>query len=210
MKFTKEEAYKDLVAKLTANGEKLSLSERSINEQLETLMPLVANEETELSDFVSKTLALFKTANSNIRNDVSTGIKDYEEKNPYKNKEKKTEKEDDKKSDLEKRMEALEVELSEAKRKEQINGIKTQLRQALKEKGVNDEEWINTLIPEVAIDAEFKVEDKVEKYVTLFNKSKAKIVKDRTPDGAGGGTDDEKYLSDTINAAADFAKAQRL
>lgn len=210
MKFTKEEAYKDLVAKLTANGEKLSLSERSINEQLETLMPLVANEETELSDFVSKTLALFKTANSNIRNDVSTGIKDYEEKNPYKNKVKKTEKEEGEKSDLEKRMEALEVELSEAKRKEQINSIKTQLRQALKEKGVNDEEWINALIPEVAIDAEFKVEDKVEKYVTLFNKSKAKIVKDRTPDGAGGGTDDEKYLSDTINAAADFAKAQRL
>ena len=52
MKFTNEDAYKKLVAKLTANGEKLNLSQRSINEQIEALLPLVANDEMELEDFV--------------------------------------------------------------------------------------------------------------------------------------------------------------
>ena len=52
MKFTKDEAYKDLVAKMTAKGEKLNLSDRSINEQLETLMTLIANDETELNDLL--------------------------------------------------------------------------------------------------------------------------------------------------------------
>ena len=142
MKFTKEDASKDLVARMTANGEKLSLSARSIDEQLETLLPLLANEEMELSDFVSKILPLFKTADSNVRNDVSTGIKDYKDNNPYK-KEKTTKEKDDTKSELEKRMEALEAELNESKKEKQVNNIKTQLRQTLKEKGVKDDEWIN-------------------------------------------------------------------
>ena len=44
MKFTKDEAYKELVAKMTAKGEKLNLSERSVNEQLETLISFISNE----------------------------------------------------------------------------------------------------------------------------------------------------------------------
>ena len=52
MKFTKDEAYKELVVRMTAKGEKLNLSERSVNEQLETLISLIANEEMELTDFV--------------------------------------------------------------------------------------------------------------------------------------------------------------
>ena len=66
MKFTKDEAYKELVARMTAKGEKLNLSERSINEQLENLISLVATDETEMSDFVEKILPLIKTADNNI------------------------------------------------------------------------------------------------------------------------------------------------
>ena len=44
MKFTKEDAYKELVKLMTAKGEALNLSSRSINEQLEKLMPLLAND----------------------------------------------------------------------------------------------------------------------------------------------------------------------
>ena len=47
MKFTKEEAIKELVAKMTTKGEKLNLSQRSINEQVEHLYTLIANEEME-------------------------------------------------------------------------------------------------------------------------------------------------------------------
>ena len=84
MKFTKDQAYKELVAKMTTNGEKLNLSERSINEQLEALIPLVASEETEINDFIEKCLPIFKTSNANVRNDVSNGIKSYIDANPYK------------------------------------------------------------------------------------------------------------------------------
>ena len=46
MKFTKEDANKELVRLMTEKGEKLNLSERSINEHLDNLMPLLANDET--------------------------------------------------------------------------------------------------------------------------------------------------------------------
>ena len=76
MKFTKDDARKELSTQMTAKGEKLNLSERSLNEQLDALIPLVANEEMELADFVTKVLPIFKTADANVRNDVSAGIND--------------------------------------------------------------------------------------------------------------------------------------
>ena len=53
MKFTKDDVRKELSTQIVAKGETLSLSERSINEQLDTLMSLLANDETELEDFVN-------------------------------------------------------------------------------------------------------------------------------------------------------------
>ena len=81
-KFTKEQALEELKKQIPTNGNKLNLSDRSINEQLETLMPLLAGEDTELTDFIGKVLPVFRTADANVRNDVSVGIKDYKEKNP--------------------------------------------------------------------------------------------------------------------------------
>lgn len=52
-KFTKEQALEELKKQIGGKGEKLNLSERSINEQLDTLMPLLAKEDTELSDFIN-------------------------------------------------------------------------------------------------------------------------------------------------------------
>ena len=64
MKFTKEQAFEKLKAILTNSGKKpLRMSEQSINKQLETLMPLIASEETELDDFVEKVKPTFETMN---------------------------------------------------------------------------------------------------------------------------------------------------
>ena len=82
MKFTKEDANKELVARMTAKGEKLNLSQRSMNEQVEHMYTLIANEEMELVDFVDKVLPFVKTSDANVRNDVSQGIKDYKSHNP--------------------------------------------------------------------------------------------------------------------------------
>lgn len=214
MKFTKEDAYKDLVGKMTANGEKLNLSDRSINEQLETLISIVASDETELSDFVEKTLPFFKTANANVRNDVSAGINKYKEENPVvKTTDDKKDPEPvkaggaDAKSALELRMEALEQQLADAKREKQLVDIKANVFAKMKEKGVKDKEWVNTLLSEVNITDDFDVDAKVESYLNLYNKSKAQVETNATPDTAGGGNGDN-YIKDVIKQASEKQKSQ--
>lgn len=214
MKFTKEEAHKDLVAKLTAKGEKLNLSERSINEQLDALMPLIANEETELADFIDKVTPLFKTADANVRNDVSVGIADFkksykpeEEKEEVKTEEKKAE-EDDAYAKLLKRLDDLENESKANKAKETVNGLKQSFVAKVKEKGVKDEEWLNFYLETAVIDENFDVDAKAEACLKFYNKSKAGIKTDVTPE-KGGGKSDDKYLNDVIAAASASAKADR-
>lgn len=214
MKFTKEEAHKDLVARLTAKGEKLNLSERTINEQLDALMPLIANEETELADFLDKVAPLFKTADANVRNDVSVGIADF--KKSYKPEEKKEEVKDGKKdpqaddayAKLLKRLDDLENEAKANKAKETVNGLKQSFIAKVKEKGVKDDEWLNFYLETAVIDENFDVDAKAEACLKFYNKSKAGIKPDVTPE-RGGGKSDDKYLNDVIAAASASAKADR-
>ena len=214
MKFTKEEAHKDLVARLTAKGEKLNLSVRTINEQLDALMPLIANEETELADFLDKVAPLFKTADANVRNDVSVGIADF--KKSYKPEEKKDEVKDEKKdaqadgayARLLKRLDDLENEAKANKAKETVNGLKQSFIAKVKEKGVKDDEWLNFYLETAVIDENFDVDAKAEACLKFYNKSKAGIKPDVTPE-RGGGKSDDKYLNDVIAAASASAKADR-
>lgn len=214
MKFTKEEAHKDLVARLTAKGEKLNLSVRTINEQLDALMPLIANEETELADFLDKVAPLFKTADANVRNDVSVGIADF--KKSYKPEEEKEEVKDGKKdvqadddyAKLLKRLDDLENEAKANKAKETVNGLKQTFIAKVKEKGVKDDEWLNFYLETAVIDENFDVDAKAEACLKFYNKSKAGIKPDVTPE-RGGGKSDDKYLNDVIAAASASAKADR-
>ena len=211
MKFTKENAYEELVKLLTAKGEKLNLSQRSINEQLETLMPLLTDDETELNDFVTKVLPLFKTADNNVRNDVSEGINKYKEGNPLKTIEPSKpviETPKGEPTEMEKRLAAMEEKLAAAEKKERTANIKGEIVRKLKEKGVKNDDWVNALLSEVSITDDFDVDAKVESYVNLFNKLNADYNPDVTPRGTGGGGRD--YISDTIKQAAAFAKSQNL
>lgn len=211
MKFTKENAYEELVKLLTANGEKLNLSQRSINEQLETLMPLLANDETELNDFVKSVLPVFKTADANVRNDVSVGINKYKEENPIKQIEKPQqtiENPTGEQTEMEKRLAAMEEKLAAAEKKERNANIKSEIVRKLKEKGVKNDDWVNALLSEVTITDDFDVDAKVDSYVNLFNKINSDYNPDVTPRGTGGGGRD--YISDTIKQAAAFAKSQNL
>lgn len=213
MKFTKDEAYKDLVAKMTAKGEKLNLSDRSINEQLETLIALLANDETELNDFVKKTLPLFKTADANVRNDVSVGINKYKEDNPIPKPEPNpapaNPQNNNADSELLKRLETMEKELADSKREKQQADIRKNIISALKEKGVKDEEWVNDLLSEITIADDFNIDSKVDSYVKLYNKSQAGVNANATPQSTEGKTS-EKRISDVIDSAAALAKADRI
>ena len=62
MKFTKEEAIKELKSQLSSKVEKIDKWERTITENVETLIALVGEDSTiELSDFVAKAIPLFNT-----------------------------------------------------------------------------------------------------------------------------------------------------
>lgn len=210
MKFTKEDARKELSEQIVAKGETLSLSERSINEQLDTLMSLLANEETELEDFVKSVVPIFKTANANVRNDVSAGIKEYQEKNPIVRAQPTTKPapKDDPDTEIEKRLKELEEELNAAKNEQRVSDVKREVIAKLKEKGVKDEEWAAAFLAEINIGEDFDVDSKVDSYVSLYNKQSANAPTSITPQGTGGSTVN-KQLNDTIKEAAAIAKGMR-
>lgn len=210
MKFTKEDARKELSEQIVAKGETLSLSERSINEQLDTLMSLLANEETELEDFVKSVVPIFKTANANVRNDVSAGIKEYQEKNPTVKTQPTTKptQKDDPDTEIEKRLKALEEELNAAKSEKRVSDVKRDVIAKLKEKGVKDEEWATAFLAEINIGDDFDIDSKVDSYVSLYNKQSANAPTNITPQGTDGSAVN-KQLNDTIKEAAAIAKGMR-
>lgn len=211
MKFTKEQANQALVGAMTKKGEKLHLSSRSINEQLDALMPLLANEETELADFVEKVLPLFNTANANVRNDVSQEIKEYKEKNPLPptpptppTPPKEGE------SELEKRLKALEEELENSRKEKKVNNVKQELIAKMSELGVKDNEWVSSFLQFTNIAEDIDVESKAKEYVEFYNKSKAEYNPDLTPGITGGGKGVEDKIQEAIKRAGEVAKSRQL
>lgn len=209
MKFTKEDAIKELVAQMTARGEKLNLSQRSINEQMETLFVLVANEEMEIGDFIAKILPVFKTADANVRNDVSVGINEYKEKNPIPKKDPDEDKKKAVDSAIEERLAALEQRNRELELENKMKGIKNQLRSYLLQKGVTSEEWIDIMLNEVSIKDDVNIEERGNSLLEMYNKMYGEIKPSRTPKRREEVVDEEK-LNESIKAAAEYAKSQRL
>lgn len=214
MKFTKEDACKDLMSKIPTKGETLQLSERSINEQLETLMPLLANEETELADFITSVLPIFKTADANVRANVSAQVKEYKEKNPIQEPPKKQEpskKEDDEVAKLVARIAELERKDAENEKAKTLKQRRSDIAAAMKEKGVKDDEWISDLLDAVSLDGEnFDANEKAESYVKIYNKQKSKVNPKATPDDPTGGGGEDRYLDEVIKGASNYVKSQTL
>lgn len=177
MKFTKEEAFESLKGILTNNGKKtLHMSEKSINRQLESLMPLIANEEMELKDFVDKVKDTFSVMNSNAEKDNSDFVKQWEKDHPQVNPEppKADEpKEDDAMAKMLKRLEELENREAERDKEAKMSQKKKDLLKAMKEKGIKDERWSKDLVAEISLTEDFDVEAKADTYLKLYNKSQA-------------------------------------
>lgn len=200
MKFTKEEALEQLKAELTKGGKTLHLSDRTINENVDDLLPLLANDETELSDFMSKALPFVRRTNANFEKEKADFIKTYK---PVE-KEKPTEQSnmppvgDDTISELKAKLEKLESMYETEKRNKTIGALKRSLKSKLKEKGVSDEEWLDTFIPELNITEQFDVDSKVDSYLKIYNKSKATTPPNVTPLNSSGGTSENKVNWDDV------------
>lgn len=209
MKFTKEDANKELVAKMTAKGEKLNLSQRSMNEQVEHLYTLIANEEMELADFVEKVLPFVKTSDANVRNDVSQGIKDYKNQNPIVEPKKDPIVEpNNPNKELLERLEALEKKNRENELKLHNQNIKSNLSTKMKELGIKNTKWIDMMLENVSITEDFDVDTNATKYLELYNTMQADVDPSVTPNSTQGGKQD--YTTNAIKAAAAMAKANNL
>lgn len=182
MKFTKKEAFEKLKGELTKGGKTLRLTERTINEMLDTLMPLVGNDDLELDSFATNVFPMFNTANGNMEKDYSDFVKNYK---PAKTEETKTPPSDtggdNELKTLKQKLEAIEASMAQKKKEEAVTGIRKSIKTALKSKGVKDDDWIDTFLPEITITEDFKVEDKIDSYVKLYNKSKADMPPGMTP-----------------------------
>ena len=175
MKFTKEEAFESLKGFLTNEGKKtLRMSERSIEKQLETLMPLLANDDIELSDFLEKVKPTFSVMNSNSEKDYSDFVKKWEDDHQSTT----PKPEDDVKpneqtSALLKRIEELERENNQRKKDQILSQKRSDLLAAMKKKGIKDKQWAEDFIAEVSITEDLDVDSKAEAYLKIYNKSQA-------------------------------------
>lgn len=211
MKFTKEQAFEILRSNLTNSGKKtLRMSEKSINAQLDTLIPLVANDEMELNDFIEKVKPTFATMNSNAEKDNSDFIKQWKEQhpdptpNPSPEPTKPTPENPEIKAMLD-RIAALEKENNENKLKEEVSLKRNELVAKMKEKGINDAEWIDSFLGEVTIDKDIDVEAKANSFLKIYNKTKSSINPSQTPQSPQTPPAEQNPLK----AASDFMKAQR-
>ena len=178
MKFTKEEAFEKLKGLLTNNGKKdLQMSERSVNEQLEVLMPLIANEEMELDDFIGKVKTSFEIMNSNAKKDNSDFIKEWEKNHPVteppKNDPPKNNEPSDAMAALLKRIDELEKKNAERDKEVILAQKRKDLLKAMKDKGIKDENWSKSFIEEISITEDFDVDAKADAYLKIYNKSQA-------------------------------------
>lgn len=213
MKFTKEEAFESLKGILTNNGKKtLRMSEKSINRQLESLMPLIANEEMELKDFVDKVKDTFSVMNSNAEKDNSDFVKQWEKDHPQVNPEPPKPSEpqpDDAMAKMLKRLEELENREAERDKEAKMSQKKKDLLKAMKDKGIKDEQWSKDLVAEISLTEDFDVEAKADSYLKLYNKSQAASAGDNgaTPAGtSNSGGNREAHRFDYLKK--DFKREQ--
>lgn len=204
MKFTKEEAFESLKGILTNNGKKtLRMSEKSINKQLESLMPLIANEEMELNDFVEKVKDTFSVMNSNAEKDNSDFVKQWEKDHPKTNPEPPkvdVPNPDDVMAKMLKRLEELENREAERAKERTIAQKKDDLLAAMEKKGIKDKQWAKDLVAEISLTEDFDVEAKADSYLKLYNKSQAASAGDNnaTPGSTSSPTNKEAHRFDYI------------
>lgn len=218
MKFTQEQAFESLKRELTNNGKKtLRMSERTLTKLTEILLSKLSDDEIGLPDFISNALEILTTVNENIGKDKSDFIKTWNAEHPEKKpedtvpivekeNEKENEKEKDRYEELLKRFEALEQKSLQAEKESKLSAKKKELANLLRNKGVKDSEWIDSLLSEVNITEDLDVESKAEAFVKIYNKSFSKIDGNVTPYEPNNENQDKKPAA--IKAAEEMAKKE--
>lgn len=217
MKFTKEDAVKELTAKLTPSVENISKWERTIKENVETLCAILGeNSEIELADFVTKAMPLFNTTagfirkeNSDLAKTFKTEIDDLKAKLENKNvPPTPPTPPSNPNEELLKRLEALELENKRNKDELAQREVRSKLVAKMKEKGIKSDKWIEGMLSKATLAADMDVDATAKEYLEIYNGFIADVNPNITPNNPNGKP--TEYANDTIKAAAALAKQNSL
>lgn len=207
MNFTKEQAFEKLKGLLTNNGKKaLRMSERSIDAQLDALIPLIANDDMELDDFIEKVKSSFTVMNSNVEKDNSDFVKKWKREHKKNDDDDDDGKATDANEALLKRIEELERRDEERSMASKIETKKNELASALKSKGVKSEAWIRDILSEIDVREDTDVEVRTEALLKLYNKSNVVVDNDTTPLSTSS---KRKDLEESLSDVRDLIKRNR-
>lgn len=211
MKFTKEEAVKELTAKYAKPryGEPEKWS-RTIDECVEHAMKLMGEESNiELSQFVESVVPFLETTAGFVLKETSGVATDFKKqidelKKQIEEAGKKNTDENGDNDALLKRIEALEKEKEAADNAAKISAKKSEIASKLKEKGVKDSDWVSLMLNKASLNAETDTEKEVSDYLEIYNKTHASGDDDDQPANPKG--EPTAKMKSIIEAAGKIAK----
>lgn len=213
MKFTEEQAREALRAELTNKGRKtLHMSEQTLAGQTAFLMKNLANEDTGLPEFVASAIESLNIIEGGARKKDSDHAK-YRESHP--DPKDNDDPEPPKPTDnpemqkLLERIAALEKDKEESRKRTSIERKRKDVAAKLREKGVKDEEWLTDFLSEVNVTEDMDVDAKADKWLKVYNRSKANGGNPVPPKNAAGGGDVSDQYKSSITAAVELAKKQQ-
>lgn len=212
MKFTKEEASKEITRSLSTKVENIDQWGRTIRENVETLWGIYGEEsEVELADFVAKAMPLFETTAGFIRKtnaDVAKPLQEQIKKLQNASEGQPNNNPHTASDELIQRLEALERENERQKAELQAKEMRTKFAKILSEKGVANEGFVNAMAEKQNFTEDFDFEASANECLELYNSVRATVKHNSTPQDPNGGGG--SYTLDTIKAAAEIAKKQSL
>lgn len=208
MKFTKEDAIKELVARFKAKDKDLDLL-RTVTEHVENTIQLVSHdEELELDSFVGTVEKMLSSSVGLMRHQVSVAVqnKDAEiselKKKITANQEPPTPNHPNNPevNALMERLKKLEDERDQNEKSRKISEKRNSLISKIKEGGVKNEEWINDTLAKVSISEDMDVEVESKSYIDMYNKYFSNSPHDVTPRKARGGVDGKNTVLEEVKA----------
>ena len=198
MKFTKEQAVEQLKGLLTEGGKTLHLSDRTINENIDDLIPLLVNDETELSDFISKALPFVKRTNANFEKEKADFIKSYkptQSQTTQQQQSKTPPTDDDALSQLQAQIQQLQDKIEREEKEKALSQVRKNFKSELKSAGIKDDKWIDTYISKIQISEDLDIKEEAKSTLELYNLSRVDIPDRITPYKPIGGDPSKSKIS---------------
>lgn len=198
MKFTKEQAVEQLKGLLTEGGKTLHLSDRTINENIDDLIPLLVNDETELSDFISKALPFVKRTNANFEKEKADFIKSYkptQSQTTQQQQSKTPPTDDDALSQLQAQIQQLQDKIEREEKEKALSQVRKNFKSELKSAGIKDDKWIDTYISKIQISEDLDIKEEAKSTLELYNLSRVDIPDRATPYKPIGGDPSKSKIS---------------